>query len=156
MWGETLRQVTQYPSAVLTGRDADGYPYSLRCRPRPDLAARALRVELPAGTPLRPGPAGLLCHRHDETLWRLQSVVIRGALVQDEQGWRFEPRAVIPGMDQQSPKAMLRFLLDSRRKAAAYLAKRGLPRPPIPWADINRVKAEAQREGAGRRATPSP
>jgi hypothetical protein len=151
MWGEVLRQVTRYPSAVLTGRDAEGYPYSVRCRPRPDLAARVLRITLPPATPIQPGPAGLLCHRHDEALWNLQSIVIRGTLTPEETDWRFEPRALIPGMDQRSPRALLRFLIDSRRRAKDYLARRGLPRPAIPWDDINRIKAQARREGAGRR-----
>jgi hypothetical protein len=146
MWGEILRNVTLYPSAVLTGRDADGYPYSVRCTPRPDLAARAFRVALPPETPIQPGPAGLLCHRHDEAMWNLQSFVARGALIRDEAGWRFEPRSSIPGMDQRSPRAMLRFLTDSRRRAKEYLAKRGLPRPAVPWAEIIAVKEQAKRQ----------
>lgn len=150
MWGEVLRQVTRYHNAVITGRDADGYPYSVRCRPRPDVAARVLRLDLPPETPIRPGPAGLLCHQHDESLWNLRSLVIRGALARDDQGWRFEPGAIVPGMDQRSPRAMLRFLVDSRRQAATYLAKRGLPRPAIPWAEIIAVKRRALAKGSER------
>src|SRR5215218_2999835 len=60
VWDEIVRHLPSFESAVLTGLDAEGYPYSVRCRPRIDPTARTLKVQLPAA--IRPGPASLLCH----------------------------------------------------------------------------------------------
>ena len=130
------------PSAVISGRDAQGYPFSARCRPTPDAASHTLRVMLPPEAPIEPGPAGLLCHSHDDLLWKQESFGLRGALQRADDGWRLEPLAIIPGI---SPDVLSlgRFFIDSRRKAKAYLAKRNLPRPTIPWDDIIAVKKQA-------------
>ena len=34
-WERLLGQLAGYESAVLNGLDAGGYPYSVRCRPKP-------------------------------------------------------------------------------------------------------------------------
>ena len=113
-----------------------------RCRPTPDAASHTLRVMLPPEAPIEPGPAGLLCHSHDDLLWKQESFGLRGALQRADDGWRLEPLAIIPGI---SPDVLSlgRFFIDSRRKAKAYLAKRNLPRPTIPWDDIIAVKKQA-------------
>jgi hypothetical protein len=67
MWDEIVKHLPGFESAVLTGLDTEGYPYSVRCRPYTDPVGRVLRMRLPAGGTMRPGPASLLCHRHDET-----------------------------------------------------------------------------------------
>src|SRR5439155_8514181 len=66
MWREITRHLGSYPSAVLTGYDASGYPFSVRCRPKVDAAARIIRVDVPAEAGLKPGPASLLCHSHNQ------------------------------------------------------------------------------------------
>ena len=86
MWPELLRRLPRFPSAVLTGLDASGRPVSVRCQPTPDQQAQVLRVAIPDGLELAPGPAGLLCHHHDEQLWRLNSFLVRGGLERDDQG----------------------------------------------------------------------
>ncbi|MFN8503601.1 pyridoxamine 5'-phosphate oxidase family protein [Kouleothrix sp.] len=141
-WPVLLRQLARFPSAVISGRDAQGYPFSARCRPTPDAASHTLRVMLPPEAPIEPGPAGLLCHSHDDLLWKQESFGLRGALQRADDGWRLEPLAIIPGI---SPDVLSlgRFFIDSRRKAKAYLAKRNLPRPTIPWDDIIAVKKQA-------------
>jgi hypothetical protein len=99
MWPEIREHLYQFDSAVLTGLDAGGYPFSVRCRPYPDKSgAEVLRVALPADTPIRPGPASLLCHRHDENLWNLKSFLVRGSLGHDVGGWNFEPIRFFPGV----------------------------------------------------------
>ena len=143
MWDDIIKHLPDFESAVLTGVDAEGYPFSVRCRPDLDDAAEVLRVQLPSGTPLQPGPAGLLCHKHDENLWKLKSFLVRGTLSRDERGWKFEPLRFIPGAGIGGLPAMARFFTGSRRNAARYLKKRGLARPRIPWDEINAVKKQA-------------
>jgi hypothetical protein len=141
-WERLLGQLARYDSAVLNGLDADGYPYSVRCHPQPDAATRTLLLA-DVVAPLRDGPASLLCHWHDARLWNQRSFVARGQLTRDGAGWRFTPTQLIPGIDN-SPLALGRFFIHARGVAAGYLAKRGLPRPIIPWAEIIRIKHEAQ------------
>ncbi len=143
MWDEITRHLYQFESAVLTGLDAKGYPFSVRCRPYPDTSgAEVLKVRLPAHTPLLPGPASLLCHRHDENLWNLKSFLVRGVLVRDGEGWGFEPGRFIAGAGIGGLPATIRFFTGSRRNARRYLEKRGLARPRIPWDEINAAKKE--------------
>lgn len=141
-WERLTSQLARYESAVLSGLDPDGYPYSIRCHPRPDIATHSLLLA-DVAAPLREGPASLLCHWHDERLWNQRSFVARGQLAHDEDGWRFTPTQLIPGIES-NPLALGRFFMHARAVAAGYLAKRRLPRPVIPWTEINRIKHEAQ------------
>ena len=144
MWAEITRYLYRFESAVLSGLDDAGYPFSARCRPYPDASgAEVLRVWLPPDTPLRPGQASLLCHSHDEKLWNLESFLVRGVLIKDDGGWSFEPRQFVPGAGIGGLPAMIRFFTGSRRRAGRYLKKRGLARPRISWDEINAVKKEA-------------
>ena len=144
MWAEITKYLYQFESAVLSGLDEAGYPFSVRCRPYPDASGvEVLRVWLPPDTPLRPGPASLLCHTHDENLWNLKSFLVRGVLVKDAGGWSFEPGKFIPGIGIGGLPAKIRFLAGSRRRARRYLRKRGLARPRILWDEINAAKREA-------------
>lgn len=137
MWDEICKYLPTYSSAVVTGIDQSGYPFSVRCVPELDAGARVLRVALPGYSGIREGPAGLLCHMHDEQLWNLKSFVVRGSLEQDSQGWLFRPRQFIPGAGIGGTIGMINFLRDGRRTAEQYLKKRGLARPKIAWEDIH-------------------
>ena len=86
MWAEIVKYLPTFETAVLSGTDATGYPFSVRCAPRPDHAAQVLHVAVPPGADLRPGPAGLLCHSHDERYWNLRSFNVRGTLEHDAGG----------------------------------------------------------------------
>lgn len=144
MWDDIVRHLPDFESAVLTALDAEGYPYSVRCRPRINPDERILRIRLTVDAPLRAGPAGLLCHRHDENLWNLKSFLVRGTLSRDAQGLSFHPQRFIPAAGIGGPMGMVRFVTGSRRSARRYLEKRGLPRPRIPWKEINAIKAQAR------------
>ena len=154
MWAEITKYLYQFESAVLSGLDEAGYPFSVRCRPYADASGtEVLRIWLPADTPLRPGPASLLCHSHDENLWNLKSFLVRGALSTDERGWSFEPLRFIPGAGIGGLPAMARFFIGSRRDASRYLKTRGLARPRIPWNEINAVREQvisAERVNSSR------
>lgn len=149
MWPEITRRLSHFASAVLTGLDAAGDPVSVRCQPTLDHHARVLRVAVPEGLGIVAGPAGLLCHHHDEQLWSLRSFLLRGTLEQTGHGWVFRPRRLVSGMDT-TPLSNLRLLRKGRRTAKRYLAARGLRRPPIPWDHYQRLKEQAPAEAALR------
>ena len=142
MWRDFAQLAPTFTSAVLTGVDADGCPTSTRVQFTLDGAQERVHLQLPAGASIPPGPASLLLHRFDDKLWNLRSYLVRGALEEAGGEWVLVPQQYTPGMDQ-SPRALLAFVRTSRRKAAAYLQKRNLPRPAIPWDDINRIKKSA-------------
>jgi hypothetical protein len=146
MWPDIVKRLPRFASAVLTGLDADGDPLSLRCRPTLDHHAQLLRVAVPDGLGIVPGPAGLLCHRHDEQLWGLESFLLRGTLQQTDHDWVFRPRQLVPGMDTR-PLSNLRLLRNGRRTAKRYLAARGLRRPRIPWDHYAQLKDRASGRG---------
>jgi hypothetical protein len=144
MWNKITRNLKKYQSAVLTGMDAHGSPFSVRCVPEMDANSQVLHVQLPPGVQLHPGPASLLCHQHNELLWNLESFLLRGSLMQNGQGWNFQSQQFIPG-GPGTGLAVVRSLLDTKRAARRYLQKRHLPRPRVPWDEIVEVKAQALR-----------
>ena len=97
MWDEIMKHLADFSSAVLTGVDQAGYPFSVRCKPEPDADEQVLRVQVPEYTNIQPGPAGLLCHKHDEQLWNLKSFILRGSLERGVNGWIFCPHRFTPG-----------------------------------------------------------
>lgn len=149
MWPEIVKRLPRFASAVLTGLDASGDPVSVRCRPTPDHHAQVLWVAVPEGLGMVAGPAGLLCHHHDEQLWGLKSFLLRGGLERDGRGWVFRPCQLVPGMDT-TLLANLRVLRNGRRTAKRYLAARGLRRPTIPWAHYQQLKDQARAEAEPR------
>lgn len=147
MWDEIVRHLSDFESVVLTGIDTEGYPYSVRSRPQIDPFERMLLVQLPAGIPIRPGPASLLCHSHDENLWNLKSFLVRGTLAREHGTWKFRPERFVPGAGIGGPMGIVRFVTGSRKYARRYLQKRGLPRPRIPWDEVNEIKSHARGGG---------
>jgi hypothetical protein len=144
MWAEIVRYHARFDSAVLTGRDAAGYPFSVRCVPRLDTATQTLRLTLSEGTMLVPGPTSLLWHSHDEELASLRNMNLRGTLERDAAGWFLRPVQLLPLMGLGNPLTAIPFIVGARRTTKRYLAKRGLSRPAIPWAKINDAKARAE------------
>lgn len=136
MWNQIERHLPEFNSAVLSAVDAAGRPASFRCRPTLDAKRQVLWIPAPPqDLALRPGPACLLCHRHDERLWNLKSFVARGQLAPERDGWTFTPEKFIPGMGIGGLWGYVRFVLTGRRTTRRYLAARGLPRPQVPWDD---------------------
>jgi hypothetical protein len=160
MWDEVATRLPEYASAVLTWRDAEGYPYSIRCVPRAEAGSQSFLIVAPPGAPLQVGPASLLCHKHDEWLWHQRSFLARGTLERagagEDAGWRFRLRSFVPGMGEGGAPAMLRFIVGARRAAGRYLAHRGLPCPVVPWGSLNVIKREALLNVAQRRALAAP
>jgi len=143
MWAEAVKQLARYPSAVVTGLDAAGNPYSVRCVPAPLAEQQALRLAVPDYVPWQAGPAGLLCHAHDEQLWNQTNMVLRGRLERTGDAWLFYPTQLIEGAG--AGMSLLRQMRDGRRAAQNYLRKRGLSRPRIPWDQLKEIYQRAQK-----------
>jgi hypothetical protein len=133
MWPLIERYLPEFDSAVLSGLDTVGYPFSLRCRPELDPAAECLRLDLPPAVPLQPGPACLLCHTHDERLWNLKSLVVRGRLARQGERWAFVPERFVPGMGIGGWRSYVHFVRQGRAATRRYFARRGLPQPHVDW-----------------------
>lgn len=157
MWTDIIKHLPNFDSAVLSGVDANNYPFSLRCVPQPDPTRQLLAIQIPAYAPIRPGPASLLYHFHDEKLQNLKSFEVTGALEQEPDGWVFRPGRFIPGMGLGGAWGMLKFIRNSSRATNRYLAQRGLARPKVDWQHVNLLwaKALSQESQAVRSATPA-
>ncbi len=150
-WDELCRLMAEYPSAVLSTVDETGFPVSVRCRPVPDRDVGGLQVQVPGELPVRPGPASLLWHKHDAELWHQRSFLVRGRLAQIDGVWWVMPNRLVPGIGYGGIRGTIRFARDARRTAGRYLAARNLPRPSVPWDEINAVKKDALGKRRGRR-----
>lgn len=125
--------LARFPDAVLSGWDGSGWPVSVRCRVRYDPVGPVLRGDRAAGPDLVDGPACLLLHGHDERLSRLRSLLVCGDVAREGAGWVLTPTRVVEGLGMHGPLGDLRGFLAARRRAARYLAARGLARPRVPW-----------------------
>lgn len=145
MWDDLVRHLSKYPTAVLTIIDTAGYPYSIRCTPEPNPARQVLRVALPAYVHGRAGPAGLLCHFHDDLVWNQTNFVAYGGLEHDGSGWVFRATRLIEGAGAgMNP---IRQVRSGRSSARRYLDKRGLDWPKVPWGRLHAIYEKAQRTG---------
>ncbi len=79
MWAEAATWLARFPDAVLTAVDPAGYPVSVRqTAPRYDPATGKFPLVWPPDLPVAEGPATVLCHHHDEKLWNLKQIQIKG------------------------------------------------------------------------------
>lgn len=140
MWAEAAKRLSRFDEAVLTAFDEHGYPVSVRVPTDAyDPATGELPAALPAELDAVEGPANLLCHFHDEKLWRLDSAQIIGRLERRGRHWAFVSQTYTP----RSRWYLLSFLRNNSRAAQRYLDRRGLDRPTVNWAavqDIRRVR----------------
>jgi len=138
MWDEIGKNLAAFETGVLNARDRDGNPYSVRCSPRRDPSSGdVLRLDLAGGGEIQPGPASLLFHSHDEELWNQRVSLIVGRLEGYGSERAFRPERVVGGMGLRSAA---RMLLGARRTTKAYLKKRGLARPRVPWDEVEAIK----------------
>jgi len=142
----------EYSTAVLSIVDSDGYPVSVRCLACLDSARQVYTFPTPPAQAMNwSGKACLLFHQFNERLEGLRQIVILGELVCEEGVLTLEVSKFVTANGRQntdrmphasSPIHMLQFFWLGRRKARAYLAKRGAPWPPIPYDEIERSMAE--------------
>jgi hypothetical protein len=139
---EAAKWLNKFDEGVLTVVDSDGYPASVRVDPR---AYDATTGELPATMPdaLRAveGPASLLCHSHDEKMWSLQLIDVKGHVEKRQDAWVF----LVDSFQPPSKLMFLSFIGGARRSGNTYLEKRGLDRPPVNWAAIKDIQRRAKQ-----------
>jgi hypothetical protein len=137
VWAEAAKWLGKFDEAVLTVLDADGYPASVRVDTR---TYDADTGRLPAALPdeLRPieGPANLLCHYHDEKMWKLKAIQVRGRLEKRDGEWDF----VTTSFNPPSKLAVVAFLKGTGTAAQKYLDRRGLERPEVNWVAVHELK----------------
>lgn len=148
MWAEIRRYLRKYPSAVLSGLDSTGHPFSLRCHPLMDETELALRIAKVPTVDLAEGPASILCHSHNLFLWNLRSFLIRGSLEVADGSYLFRPSRFVPGIGVGGLPGMIRFATSKRRAARRYLQRRGLTRPRIDWVQLKTLQARARQPSA--------
>ncbi|WNG86303.1 hypothetical protein C6A87_020925 [Mycobacterium sp. ITM-2016-00317] len=137
MWADAAKRLNRFGEAVLTAFDAHGYPISVRVPTGAyDPATGELPAVLPAELGAVEGPANLLCHFHDEKLWRLDSAQVIGRLERRGSGWAFVSQTYRP----RSRWYVLTFLRNNNRAALRYLDRRGLDRPTVNWAAVQDIR----------------
>ena len=141
MWAEAAKWLNKFPDAVLTATDDEGYPASVRVPTRAYAAATGeLPVSLTDALRFAEGQANLLCHSHNEKMWNLQMVTVKGTLEKRDGAWVFRTE----GFSPPSKLAALDFVRNARRAAQKYLDKRDLPRPTVNWAAIKEIQRRAK------------
>lgn len=137
MWANAAKWLAKFDEAVLTALDVDGYPVSVRVDSRKyDAKTGSLPTALPEALGAVEGPANLLCHFHDEKLWRLNAIQFRGRIEKSDGGWVFQTTK----FDPPRKPAFFHFLRNVNRSAQKYLDKRGLNRPEVSWAEIKELR----------------
>lgn len=143
MWPKLRRYTAGFASAVLTGKDTEGYPFSVRCVPVFDDQQQIIQLAPVAGATMNTGQANLLFHSHNEELWDLQIISVLGALEYAGEAWVFHPERLIG--DGQGVWHAIQMIVGARRSARRYLAKRGLARPCIPWDRFRSLYPQARQ-----------
>ncbi len=143
MWSEAAKRIAEYREAIVTALDPEGYPVSIRqAAPRYEPANGEFAVEWPSGLAVSEGPAVVLCHFHDEKLWNIKQLQIKGRLERRDDRWVFRSTGFrAPAASQLG--IFLRLARDMRRAGKRYLDRRGLKKPAVNWRALN-----ALREGS--------
>nr|ABI22125.1 hypothetical protein [Streptomyces lavendulae] len=150
VWHKIDDYLHLFSSPVLSFRDPDGFPFSLRCRPRQDRDTGLMVVRLPEGVPAAEGPAWLLWHSHDEEFGSLQALAVSGDLAAHGDGWSFRPRRVLPGPGL-GPGGWAGVVEKIERDTARFLEERNLTAPQdIDWAALERIAESARKDNEER------
>ena len=154
MWHRAAKWVAKFPEAVITAICTDGYPVSVRqgslCY---DAGTGEMPVVIPDELRATPGPANVLAHRHDENLWRLNAIQIKGRLERRGDEWVFISTSFTPPGGSEIIR-LWQLARTLSRAANRYLKKRGLARPPVNWTAIDMLQRQA-RASRDRKLPPS-
>lgn len=138
MWAEAAKWLKKYSEGVMTGVDAEGYPVSARQTALVfDAESGTMPVVGLANLGAVEGPANLLCHFHDDKLWNMHAIQIRGRLERRGTDLVFVATAF-------TPPSMIKMIRGMHASAKAYVVKRGLPTPVV---NFDAVKALWERAG---------
>ena len=140
MWSEAAKELAKFREAVLTALDPAGYPVSVRqMAPRYDPGTGEFTVVWPSGLSVAEGPATVLCHSHDEKLWNIKQMQIKGRLERRADQWVF-----ISTDFRRPPGSQLgvfwRMARDMRRAGRRYLDRRGLEMPTVNWKALQALR----------------
>jgi len=150
VWAEAAKWLGKFDEAVLTVLDTDGYPVSIRVDPRNyDVTTGRLPAPLTSTLHVVDGPANLLSHSHDEKLWHLNAIQIKGRLKSRDGGWEFQTT----NFDAPSKLVFFQFLANARTAAQKYLDKRGLQRHRSIGLPSRRFNAVRARDDSNPMAT---
>jgi hypothetical protein len=137
VWAEAAKWLGKFDEAVLTALDIDGYPFSVRVDTRTyDADTGRLPAALPGVLRAAESPASLLCHYHDEKMWKLKAIQVKGRLEKRNDAWDFVTTSFTP----PSKLALFAFLKGTGTAAQKYLDRRGLERPKVNWVAVNEIK----------------
>lgn len=149
MWSEAAKWLAKFPEAVVTVLDVDGYPVSVRETARGyDAATGELPIRMPQTLRAAEGPANLMCHYHDEKLWNLRAIQIKGRLEQRSGDWVFVSTAFTPPASGQL-RSLWRLAKQLRTSADNYLRRRGIERPQVNWVAIKILQRRARESTRG-------
>ena len=88
MWKRAKKDLGKYPEVVVNAKDAEGRGVSVRQRTVAfDEATGSMPVSIPNALGAIAGPATLLGHFHDEKVWNMHTMSIKGTLEQ-RAGWK--------------------------------------------------------------------
>jgi len=144
VWSEAAKELAKFPEAVLSALDPEGYPVSVRqSAPRYDPAAGRFTVVWPPDLPVAEGLATVLCHYHDEKLWNIKQLQIKGRLEREADHWVFTSSAF-----RRPPRSQLtafwRLAHDMRIAGRRYLDRHGLGMPTVNWKAVQAVRRRAR------------
>jgi hypothetical protein len=153
VWAEAAKWLAKFPDTVITALDAEGYPVSVRqVAPRYDATNGLLVVEVPDALRITEGPANLLCHSHDEELWSLNAIHIKGRL-EYQSAWLFVTTAFTPP-PRWALIGLWQFARSGRAAARRYLDWRGLGRPVVNWDAVHELRHGSSRRRRRWRSQP--
>lgn len=144
MRSDAAKALATFPEGVVTAVDPDGYPVSVRQRSlRCDASTGEILVAWPQNIAVIEGPANVLCHSHDEKLWNLKALQLRGRLERRGDDWVFITSAVTA--HSSMVVALGRAANSNRAAGNRYLDYRGIARPQVNWAAVKDIHRRAPR-----------
>jgi hypothetical protein len=140
VWSEAAKELAGFEEAVLTALDPAGYPVSVRQKaPCYDPATGEFTVAWPSGLSVAEGPATVLCHSHDENLWNIRQMQVKGRLERRADQWVFTSTEF-----RRPPRSQLttfwRMSRDMRTAGRRYLDRRGLELPTVNWKALQALR----------------
>lgn len=146
MWDDAAKWLAKFPEVVLTALGPEGYPVSVRQTAPPyDSLTGQFPVVWPPGLEVVEGPAIVLCHYHDEKVWNMTTMQIKGRLERRGGLWIFISAEFRPP-PMSRLAALWNLAKTSRRNGSRYLDKRGLTRPDINWDAIEELHRRARHD----------
>jgi hypothetical protein len=127
---DPTKHLRRYSEGVVNAVDAEGRPFSVRQTNLAwDSASGTMPVKIPDILGPVAGPASFLCHFHDDNLWGLRAVLVKGRLERRGDAWVF----VGTSFDPPSP---LKMMMGVKKATKKYLEKRGLDWPKVNFDSI--------------------